>query len=260
MKRLLQLLAIFSLLTGGLAYASCAPFTCGTPGANYNGSASPTNSVTIVCSATCDIPILEQHNTFGSPTFVITVDGVVVTTQVGTATASSAESMSEWIDLGVGAGSHIVLTTYSSSPSSGLWAVPIMGGAHLLDGVGGTLDSNNFAGPGANVVHGFSNTFTTTVAGDLIISFENWVSCAGANCPLTPGTSPNAFTNLTNCTTQVGSSLCQAFVQSSAGAIQPTATLGTNGADIITATLALQPASSPPPSSGQPLELLLGVD
>lgn len=258
LKRILPLL--IALLFCGGVYAACpAPFTCGTEQANYNGSASPTNTVTVTCSATCDLPIAEQHNIFGSPTFTIVIDGALTPSQVGSDTANSAEDMSLWVYLGASAGSHSILTTYSNSPSSGLWVIPVMGGAHVLDGAGGTTNSNNFAGPGTNVVNG--EGLTTAVPGDLIVSIGNWVSCAGGSCPLTPGTSPNAFTGLSNCAAQVGSSLCQVLVQAVAGSIQPTMTLGSNGGDIITATLALQAAGGGGGGggSGQSTGLLLGV-
>lgn len=243
-KMAMRLLPVLMLLCCGAAHASWV--VVGDGNANSN---SISNTVTVTCAAACDVGAYEQFNPGTGASIASAVcsstggGSPTAATSIPPPTTSSAETGLQYYCLNQAAGTVSVVITYTVSCQNILLVEAGTGGAHAIDGTGGTADSNNFGSTGPNTVIGKS--VTTTVNGDLIMSFGNWVS---GSTTLSVGTSPNAFTAVTNCNAHSGSGLCQFFVQPTAGTITPT--MGTtNAGDNLTGTVAFQVSGAAPPSN-----------
>jgi len=209
-------------------------FTYGTPVEAHGTAASEGITFTGV-PANAALVVYVGWNPGGGVTLNSVVDSVGgALTQVGsTYVSSSSFNGSLWLLPLSTAGSHTVTATLSSANDIYVGGLYVTGAANSpLDG-GGVGDSN-FAGTSANAVH--APSVTTTQNGDAILSFFNIVSGGGAT---SAGTSPNAFTSLGFVTTDF---FGEYFVQTTAGAIQPTATNSVNS-DTICATIALAPGT-----------------
>lgn len=243
-KTLSRFLPALLLLCCGVAHASWV--VVGDANANSN---SISNTVQVTCAAACDVGAYEQFNAGTGATIASAIcsstggGSPTAATSIPPSTTSSAETGLMYYCLNQVAGTVSLVVTYTVSCQNILFVEAGAGGAHAIDGTGGTADSNNFGSTGPNAVIGKS--VTTTVNGALIMSFGNWVSGATT---LSAGTSPNAFTVITICGTHSGSGACQYLVQTTAGAITPT--MGTtNAGDNLTGTIAFKPASGGGPSN-----------
>lgn len=213
-------------------------FTFGSPVETLNsGTATITAALTGVPSGAIIIAMYVFNNGLGE-TFSSLSDNVGGNfTQIGGTINSSSQTFTLGYLPNAASGSHTV-SGIASAYGGNYLGVFYVGGAATVD-IGKTQDMS-FQGTGANAVT-YSSGITTTKGNEAVIALYYSVSAAGT---LSVGTSPLTWITLGFINNPATSaSFGQYYLQTTAGAINPTATT-TSSSDILGGVFALTPANT----------------